>query len=496
MFDRRLSAGRRRRGACVLPAVLAVALAVAPLEAAPPAAAQNLPDLGEASQADFSPAEERRIGEAIMRDIRRDPAYVADPEVSAYVQRLGDRLAGAYASGTQSFEFFVVRDPQVNAFALPGGHVGLHTGLLLTAQTESELASVVAHEIAHVVQRHMARMVTKQSQLQLASMAALALALLAARSSPQVAQAAAVASQAAPLQAALSYSRDFEREADRVGFQMLESAGYDVQGAPDFFERLQRSSRLYENNAPGYLRSHPVTLERIADMQNRAQEARLRQHVDSIEFGLVRAKLRAEAGRPEEAVAHFSERLRERRFTSEQAARYGYAAALLRANDFGAAAAEAERVRLAGLHHPMVETLAARIKGAAGDHAGAVALLASASARYPQNLGVGYGYVTALQAAGRHREAVEALAEIVRRDPRNPKAYELRARSFAALGMRTEQHRMLAEVYLLQGSVPAAIEQLQLAQRAGDADFFVLSAVDARLRELRRVRDEALRARK
>jgi predicted Zn-dependent protease len=355
---------------------------------------------------------------------------------------------------------------------------------------------VVAHEIAHVTQRHMARMVTKQNQLQIASLAAFALALLAARSSPQVAQAAAIASQAAPLQAALGYSRDFEREADRVGFQMLEGAGYDVQGSADFFERLQRSTRLYENNAPGYLRTHPITTERISDMQNRAQESRARQRVDSVEFGLVRAKLRAEVDRPEDAVAFFRELLRERRFGSEAAARYGYAAALLRTKELGAAAAEVERVRSAGLQHPMVETLAARIKSAAGDHAGAAAILAGARARFPGDLGVGYAYVSELQAVGRHREALEALPDLARRDGRNAKAYEMQARSYSALGKRAEQHRMLAEMYLLQGSVPAAIEQLQLAQKAGDADFYVLSAVDARLRELRRMREEEIRARK
>jgi predicted Zn-dependent protease len=342
----------------------------------------------------------------------------------------------------------------------------------------------------------MARMVTKQNQLQIASLAAFALALLAARSSPQVAQAAAIASQAAPLQAALGYSRDFEREADRVGFQMLEGAGYDVQGSADFFERLQRSTRLYENNAPGYLRTHPITTERISDMQNRAQESRARQRVDSVEFGLVRAKLRAEADRPEDAVTFFRELLRERRFGSEAAARYGYAAALLRTKELGAAAAEVERVRSAGLQHPMLETLAARIKSAAGDHTGAVAILAGARARFPGDLGVGYAYVSELQASGRHREALEALPDLARRDGRNPKAYEMQARSYSALGKRAEQHRMLAEMYFLQGSVPAAIEQLQLAQKAGDADFYVLSAVDARLRELRRMREEEIRAKK
>lgn len=480
----------------LLPATLAVALAAVSLPYPPQITAQTLPDLGEASQADLSPGEERRIGESIMRDIRRDPAYVDDPEIASYAQRLGDQLAGARGGTAQSFEFFVVRDPQVNAFALPGGHIGLHTGLLVTSQSESELASVMAHEIAHVTQRHMARMVTKQNQLQLASLAAFALALLAARSNPQVAQAAALASQAAPLQATLGYSRDFEREADRVGFQMLEGAGYDVQGAADFFERLQRSTRLYENNAPGYLRTHPITTERIADMQNRAQESHRRQRTDSVEFGLVRAKLRAEADRPDEAVGYFRELLRERRFADEASARYGYAAALLRAKDYGAAAAELQRVRSAGLQHPMVETLAARIRSAAGDHASAAGILAAARARFTGNLGVDYAYVAELQALGRHREALEALPDLARRDARNPRAYEMQARSQAALGKRAEQHRMLAEMYFRQGSVPAAIEQLQLAQRAGDGDFYVLSAVDARLRELRRMHEEEIRAKR
>jgi predicted Zn-dependent protease len=231
-------------------------------------------------------------------------------------------------------------------------------------------------------------------------------------------------------------------------------------------------------------------------MQNRAQESRARQRVDSVEFGLVRAKLRAEADRPEDAVTFFRELLRERRFGSEAAARYGYAAALLRTKELGAAAAEVERVRSAGLQHPMLETLAARIKSAAGDHTGAVAILAGARARFPGDLGVGYAYVSELQASGRHREALEALPDLARRDGRNPKAYEMQARSYSALGKRAEQHRMLAEMYFLQGSVPAAIEQLQLAQKAGDADFYVLSAVDARLRELRRMREEEIRAKK
>ncbi len=450
------------------------------------ALAQNLPDLGESAQSALSAAEEREIGESIMRDIRADPDYIDDPEISGYIQALGQRLTGAAPVSRRHYEFFVIRNAQVNAFALPGGYIGIHSGLILTAQTESELASVVAHEIAHVEQRHMARMVDKQNQLQIASIAGLALAILAASSSSQVAQAAAVTSQAAPLAAALSYNRDFEREADRVGFQILNDSGFDVHGMPAFFERMQRSTRLYENNAPGYLRTHPLTSERIADMQNRALETRFRQLPDSVEFGLVRAKLRAETGSAEDAVAFFRDVLKERRFANEAAVHYGYAAALVRGKQADLAATEIGAARKAGLQHPMLETLAARVKLASGDRAGAIEILNAARKRYPDNLGVAYDYADALLSVRRARESLDMLVQLARQNPSDPKLYEMQARAYSELGKRTEQHRSLAEMYLLKGGLSAAIEQLRLAQQAGDADFFVLSAVDARLRELQK----------
>jgi len=459
-------------------------------------AAQNLPDLGESAQAALSSAEEREIGESIMREIRNDPEYVDDPEILAYVQALGQRLATAAPVERPNYQFFVIRNPEVNAFALPGGYIGIHSGLILTAQTESELASVVGHEIGHLVQHHMARMVDKQNQLQIASIAGLALALLAAASNPQVAQAAAITSQAAPIQAMLSYSRDFEREADRVGFQILSDSGFDVHGMPAFFERLQRSTRLYENNAPGYLRSHPLTSDRIADMQNRALDSRFRQVRDSVEFGLVRAKLRAATGTPEQAAAFFRDALTDRRFVDEAAVHYGYADALVRAQQLDLAAEQVAAARKSGLRHPMLETLAARVKLAAGDPAGAIGVLSAARMRYPENAGVNYEYAQALLLAGRPRDALEVLIPLTRRYSQDPKLYEMQARAYSQLGKRTEQHRALAEMYLLKGGIQAAIEQLRLAQQAGDADFYVLSAVDARLRELQRQYNAELRRRK
>ncbi len=238
---------------------------------APPALAEGLPDLGESSAADLSPQMERRIGESIVRDIRlHEAAYVDDAEIQGYLNDLGGRLAANAPGHRQDFEFFAVKDPTLNAFALPGGYIGVHTGLLLAAQSESELAGVLSHEIAHVEQRHIARMVGKQGQANLTSLAALVVAILAAGSNAQVAQAALATGTAVNMQTQLNYTREFEREADRIGMQILESSGYEVQGMASFFVRLQQFGRLYENNAPAYLRTHPLTTERIADMENRA----------------------------------------------------------------------------------------------------------------------------------------------------------------------------------------------------------------------------------
>lgn len=259
----------------------------------PFATADDLPNLGDVSQNAMSPLEENKLGEQIMLDIRQDPSYFDDPEVTEYLNNLGYRLVSASPDNTLDFHFFTIRDNTLNAFALPGGYIGVHTGLIVAAQSESELASVLAHEIGHVVQHHLARMLARQQQNTLPTMAALAVAVLAARSNPQVSQAAMATAQAASVQTQLDFTREHEREADRVGLQILSKAGFDTRAMPAFFERLQRASRLYENNAPTYLRTHPLTSERIADIDNRVAEMPYKQVRDSLDFQLLRAKLHA-----------------------------------------------------------------------------------------------------------------------------------------------------------------------------------------------------------
>ncbi|MDR2452709.1 MAG: M48 family metalloprotease [Candidatus Accumulibacter sp.] len=451
----------------------------------------ELPDLGESAQAELSPQLEHRIGESIMNEIRlREPSYIDDPEIDDYLTHLGRRLVETSANPSGSFHFFAIRDDMVNAFAMFGGYIGVNTGTLLAAQTESELAGVLAHEIAHVTQNHMARQIAKEKQNTIPSLIAMAIGVLAARSNSSVAAGAVASAQAGLIQAQLAYSRDFEREADRVGYQNLEKAGFDVRGMGDFFERLRKVGHLYDNNAPVYLRSHPLTVERLSDMQNRAQEAPYRQVVSSLDFFLVRARLKAQSKPPRDAAAEFERSLREEKYASETAARYGLAYALLRARDLPGAQRASAPLSQSSDASPMLAGLIASIREQSGDVRGAQEIYRQALSRFPQARSLVYGYADSLHAAGAYRQALAFLEERLVRDSSDFKLHGLKARTHAALGQRTQQRRAQAEYYLLQGRLGAAIEQLEFAQNEKDGDFFEMSAVDARLRELRKLQRE------
>ncbi|MDR2614414.1 MAG: M48 family metalloprotease [Candidatus Accumulibacter sp.] len=453
----------------------------------------GLPDLGESARAELSPQVERRIGESIMNEIRlREPSYVDDPEINDYLDRLGRRLVEASANPGGEFHFFAIRDGTVNAFAMFGGYIGVNTGTLLTAQSESELAGVLAHEIAHVTQNHLARQIAKEKQNTIPSLIAMAIGLLAARSNTPVAAGVMVSAQAGMIQAQLAYSRDFEREADRMGYLTLERAGFDIHGMGDFFERLQKAGRLYENNAPVYLRSHPLTIERLSDMQNRAQDSPYRQVVSSLDFHLVRARLRVQAMSPKDAVTEFERLLREKKYSSETATRYGLAYALLRARDVRGAGAALNKAQG---DSPILAGLAASIREQSGDLAGAQKMYRQALLRFPQARSLAYAYVESLCAAGSYLPALSFLEGRLNGDQSDYHLFGLQAKVYAALGKRVQQRRAQAEFYLLQGQIGSAIEQLQFAQQEKEGDFYELSAVDARLRELRKLQREEEEAR-
>jgi len=459
--------------------------------AAGPASSQGLPDLGDVSAATLSESQERTIGNRIMREARVDPAFVDDPEVADYVSSIGSRLLGGVEGPTREIDFFAVQDDTINAFALVGGHIGVHTGLITLTQNESELAGVMAHEIAHIVQRHQARAIAGQSRASLTSLAALALAILASRSasssqSGQITEAAVASASAFQIQNMLDYTREHEREADRVGLSILSRTGFDTRGMATFFERLLRANRLNEfKGAPSYLRTHPLTTERIADIQDRLRDEPSRMVPDSFEYRLVRAKLRASAGTPTVAVTLFRTMLEDKTVVRPREDVYGLALALRRSRELEAAWTTLAPLREGAGSHPSFELLAGQILVDQARPSEAVTLYRNALKTFPRNRGLVYALLDLELQNGQAREVVADLQERLRVVQDDPRLYELQARAYSATGRQVAQHRAQAEAHFRRGNLAAAVEQLEIAVKLKTNDFYEASSAESRLRELR-----------
>jgi predicted Zn-dependent protease len=447
----------------------------------------DLPDIGESASAAFTPAQEKRLGQAFMRSVRSTGKVLADPLITDYLQSLGKRLAARADSGAQAFSFFVVDDPSVNAFAGPGGHIGVHTGLILTTESENELAAVLAHEIAHVSQKHLLRAFEATSALTIPQAAVLLAAVILGTAAGGAAGiAAALGGQAALLQSQINFTRGNEQEADRVGMQILAQAAFDPRAMPSFFERMGRSGQAYATQLPEFLRTHPVTVSRIADAQGRAESYPYRQRPDDLRYHLARAALQARQPRAaDEAVGNARASLRQGRHASEAAERYGLALALMRARDYEGARREIDRLRGADPSRIEYVVTSARIHAASGSPERGLAELEQAlkanGASYPLRL----EYAEAALAADKPARAREVIEPLVRSRPDQPEVMRLMARASATSGHTAVGHRYQGEYYYLTGAVDSAVQQLEIALRDPGLDFQQSSMVDARLRELR-----------
>lgn len=448
--------------------------------------ANELPELGDISQTILSPLQEKKIADQIMRDVMSSDEVVGDPEIQDYIQNLGMWLASNGPDKTQSFNFFVVRDNSINAFAMPGGVIGVHTGLIVAANNEAELAGVIGHEIGHVVQHHLARMLAQQKNDSIINMAGMALAVLTARANPQLSNAAMTASSAGAIQKQLDYTRTHEREADRVGIDILEKSGFDTNAMAAFFETMQKGTRFVEGSAPAFLRTHPVTGERIADVKSRVSQTRFRLQPYSPEFDYIRAKVLASLNTPTQAIALFKENLKEKRYTSEMAQHFGLAYAFIRANDLNSASEQLAWLRGNASKHAFFAMLAARIEVARDrpEKAGKVFLEGLAS--YPNHRGLIHGYGEHLIRIGQYEAAIKFVSEKLILFPVDPVLYELKSKCYAQLGKRLLSHQAQGEAYFYRFNLQRAIEQMDLAVRANDGDFYQQSIAEARLNELKK----------
>jgi beta-barrel assembly-enhancing protease len=485
------TASASQRGAALL---MSAILTLSPLAAAQ----QNLPDLGDPSQVALSGPQERKLGETVMRNVRNSGAYLNDPEVNGYLNELGNRLVTAIPGAPFDFEFFAIADPAINAFALPGGFIGVHTGLILLAQNESELASVLGHEITHVTQHHIARSISNQRDAMLLSIAALAAAVLASQSHSSsggdMAQAAIAGAQGLAIQSQINFTRQNEEEADRLGFERTYAAGFDPSAMATFFGRLQRAATWFEGDSPSYLHDHPETYQRIAEAQARSFTKPFRQVPDSLDFQMVRALLKSYEGTPREAVYFFDDALAEKKYNNEIAAHYGLVASLLRAQNFKRAQAELATLEKISPPHPMIDAIAGQVLMQSGQLAQAISRYEIALSRYPQKKQLIYDYPEALLKNDQAAKGATFVSQQLVRYPSDGPLHQIAARIYAALGKQMLEHQHQAEYYAWQGNLQGAITQFELATKSRDADFFQSSVVESRLRQLRKEFEEQKKA--
>ena len=453
----------------------------------------NLPDLGDVSQTVLTPLDEQYIGDQIMREVASSDEVLQDIEVIDYLNTLGNKLAAASPDKQQKFNFFVVQDNSINAFAMPGGVIGVHTGLILATNSESELASVLGHEIGHVTQRHLARMLAKQKTDMFKNIAGIALALLVSRANPELATGALTTASAAGVQRQLDYTREHEREADRVGLSILDSAGFDARAMPAFFSTLQRGTRFTEGAAPSFLRTHPLNAERIADVSNRVETMPYRQVADSLEFNLVKAKLRASNGLAQSAIDQFEDNISERRFASETAEHYGLALAMLRKNDLAGAQNQVKWLKNNAQKYngqnAFIENLAARLEVAKNNPQAAASQYSKALTLFPTHRSLIYGYAEHFLAINQPDKAIKLVHDKQAIYPNDAYFYDILAKAYSAKNKNLLRFQAQGESYYRKFNLKRAIEQMDYATKAKDGNFYEQSIVEARLKELRRLQE-------
>jgi predicted Zn-dependent protease len=476
-------------------AILVASLAVSPLCAQPVGA----PTLGPASAADLSPMLERKLGEAIMEQGRRDPDYISDPDIDQYLNNMARKLAAFAPGGAPDIEAFGVRENVINAFAMPGGFIGINTGLIVAADDESELAGVMGHEIAHVVQRHIARGLTQQQKsgyLALASMAAALLAALVPGGGANLAAGIAAFGQAAAIEQQLGFSRDAEQEADRMGFEMLRKAGYDPNGMAIMFGRLMKSASLNEGRGGGvYASTHPLSIQRMTDMQNRISQLPLSRYQASDAFWFIRAKSRVIQATDPKSLRLAIEQLQEetRQTVTERsslnpvrraAAWYGISYAALVRKDLADASSALQQAQTIIANSPYLELQRIDIELANKNNAGALTIAQAAMKRWPDRRSFAQRVAQCLQLLGKDKEAVAFLSQQIKRWPSaEPGFFQMRATSEDRLGDQVAARQSMASYYILVGALPAAATQLQQA-RTMSQDFYVQSQIDVELRQL------------
>jgi predicted Zn-dependent protease len=449
----------------------------------------SLPDFGDPSEQYLSAWDESRLGRAVMLRIRERGAIIDDVQLNEYLASVGQHIAAYADSGGIRFTLFWVKATSINAFAAPGGFVGMHAGLLLATKSEDELAGVLAHEIAHVTQHHVARAIADAQSMAIPTAAAVvASILLGTLSDGRIGSAAMTGALAASQQRQINFTRANEQEADRIGTDLLYRSGFDPDGLPKFFARLEKSSG---GGPPEFLRTHPYPRNRIADVQNRINRPyRRRTGGDDLNYYLAKARMRVVITRNTSSLIRRFETLLEKGgYANVTAARYGYALALKRAGRLSEAENEINRLLKSYPDRLAFRVEAADIALAKGNRDRAWRLYEETRSLYPGDFTLAMFYGQALSGYGNPRKAMQVLEPHLRRRPQDASLHGLYAQAAQRAGNVGASHATLTEYYYLTGNLEMAIEQAEMGLENPTTSSYQKARLRARLRELK---EEAL----
>lgn len=447
-----------------------------------------LPDMGLSADSIMSPQQEQQLGQAVLRQLRRQRVLLEDPLINGYLNALGQNLVSYSDAPSQAFQFFMLPADDINAFAIPGGFIGVHSALFLRTQTEAELASVLAHEIAHVTQRHMVRREEAMKNFSIPALIASLAAIVASASSGdgESARAAMVTSSAAMTQLMINYTRIHEQEADTIGMKTLVGAGFAPHAMPKFFEELQAISRFQAGEVPEFLRTHPVTTNRIADSYARAEQyPPVQPRVENSLFSLMRARTLVLTHKNHSALLmQLQEALKTKNFRDEKAVRYALALTLLELHRPKEAIPHLTWLQENDVDRVPYHLLMAEINRELGQMDQALQVVESALRIYPNDYLLTMTNANLLVSTNRFIDAENILKTLLNKNKLSD-YYRVYADVNNKLNRPVGARLALAEFYYLNGNTPLAVTQLEEAQRmTSSGDYYLSAKVDARLKEL------------
>jgi predicted Zn-dependent protease len=456
-------------------------------------AGNDLPDIGSPASSALTLDDEYRIGLQVMRQLRDEGQIIEDPEATEYLQALGSRIV-TQASGDsgQRFSFFFVNDNSINAFALPGGFIGVNYGLVLATRNESQLAGVLAHEIAHVTQRHIARRIHAQGRQSIGTMAAILAAILigAATGSSDAAIGGVTMAQGAAMQQQINFTRANENEADRVGMGFLAAAGFDPYGMPDFFETMGRRNPLANTNRnaiPEILQSHPITTNRIAESRSRAAQFKdIKPTAETVSYSLTRERLRVLATASEDNVQrYYTDRQSQQELTAGEL--YGEALASYQGGNPRAALDALTELARQYPQVPMLQSTLGQALMGAGETQEALVVFRRALSLSPRNIPLTMRYADALMKADQPKIAHAVLLDLFNNVAPTPEQIRFTALAASSAGDTGDAAYYMSEYHIATGNLPLSVSQLELALAAPNITAVQRSRFQARLDEVREV---------